>query len=131
MKKFLLIASIFLISFNTNAKTPTKDVDTFYSQCKEAKDKENFQISAYCLGYTRGVADELITYRDNIFQDISPKCNPKTREILERFYILYQRNQFEIGSPVHYALNNTLYSLCPYITKEEYKKERGNLKISQ
>lgn len=127
MKKLLivLISCLFISEAKATEKLPNDDVDTFFSLCKEAYDKNNFQISAFCSGYIRGYTNSLFSWRV-IFENISLNCSPTTGEIFERFKILYQRNQFEIGSDVDSALGKTLLSLCPFITSEQFNKELNN-----
>lgn len=133
MKKFLiiLISCLFIAEAKATEKVPSDNVDTFFTSCKEAEDKNNYQISAYCYGYIRGYINSISSNRWLIFRNMSPNCNPTAREIFERFKILYQRNQFEIGSDVDSALSKTLLSLCPSITNEQFDKEFGELNLGE
>lgn len=125
MKKILIIV-LYLVTFNVKAedKPITFNVDTFYSECKENK-HANY-ISGYCLGYITGISN-LQTSLRHALKSISPKCNYTYGELLERFFILYQRNQFEIGSSASVAIVESVTSLCPIISSEQYDKELKEL----
>ena len=118
MKKILLIIALCLFSFNGYTKDqviiPTENVDIFFTSCKDAEDKDDFQIAAYCYGYIRASMFYIYKHRKNK-ELVDFHCNPTVREMLDRFRILYQRNQFEIGSSVNDALYSTHVSLCPTI----------------
>ena len=131
MKKLLLIIALCLFSFNayTKEKTMTDDVDVFFSKCKDIRDRKVDFSSGVCLGYIDGISGMHLNGRF-LFKTISPKCNFTTGEVLDRFLILYQRNQFEIGSSVSNAIVLSITSICPYITAEQYDKEIEELKNS-
>lgn len=133
MKKILivLISCLFVAEAKATEKVPSDNVDTFFTLCKKAEDKNNYQTSAFCYGYIRGYINSISNNRRFIFRNMSLNCNPTTGEIMERFKILYQRNQFEIGSSVDSALSKTLLSLCPSITNEQFDKELEELNNSQ
>lgn len=131
MKKLLLIIALCLFSFNayTKEKPMTDDVDVFFSKCKDFRDIKVDYSSGVCIGYTEGITVMHLKGRF-LFNTISPKCNFTTGEVLDRFLILYQRNQFEIGSSVSDAIISSIISICPYITAEQHDKEIEELKNS-
>lgn len=122
MKKILLIITLCLFSLNVNAKTPDDNVDTFYKNCQDVSLEK-----AYCYGYVRGYSIAIFSIRKAL-ENISINCNPSNDELLERFFILYRRNTFEINGRVSKAIGETFLSLCPIITKEQFDKEWKDLK---
>ena len=131
MKKILLIIALCLFSFNVYAKEKitTDDVDTFFSDCKDHKTNTLFIKVGICYGFVQGVVEMNLKGR-YLFKTISPKCKFTTGDVLDRFFILYQRNQFEIGSSVSDAIISSITSICPYIKAEQYDKEIEELKKS-
>ena len=123
MKKILLIIALCLFSFNVFG-LPIDNVDAFFNECKEADDKDNFQISAYCYGFIVASTHYINEFRLNK-KLISNNCLPTPKEMMDRFRILYQRNQFEIGSSVDDALYWTHVSLCPTNPEGIYKPKNS------
>ena len=126
MKKLLLIIAIF-ISFDICAKEKSisDNVDTFFTSCKDYKNTNDYFSAGYCIGYVSAISKEHWINRF-IFKNISPKCYYTIGEALDRFLILYQRNQFEIGSNLSIAIKESINSLCPFINEEQYDKEFNN-----
>ena len=125
MKKILLIITLCLFSLNGYTKDqviPIENVDIFFTSCKDAEDKDDFQIAAYCYGYIRASMYYIYEHRKSK-KLVNSHCNPTVREMKDRFRILYQRNQFEIGSSVDDALYWTHVSLCPTTDQEDKSKE--------
>ena len=121
MKKLLLIISLCLFSFNAFSKSPADNVDTFFKECKD--------LSTTHIGFCQGYILASIYYING--QRVNKKlidenaCNPSIGEMRERFCILYQRNQFEIGSSVDDALYWTHVSLCPTNPDGIYKPKNS------
>lgn len=131
MKKILLIITLCLFGFNGYANSITNNVDTFFNKCKDYETTYSGTIAGICLGYTNGVTDTHIINRLRL-KTISIKCIKTITpgSVLDRFFILYQRNQFKIGYEVSDAIAETLFSLCPFITEKQFNKETEELKKS-
>ena len=126
MRKILLIIAIF-ISFDTYAKEKSisDNVDTFFTSCKDYKNTNDYFYVGYCIGYVTALSYE--HWGNRFFlKNISPNCKYTMGEVLDRFLILYQRNQFEIGSDLSIAIKASINSLCPFINEEQYNKEFKN-----
>lgn len=138
MKKFCLVfIMLFLIVGEVKAKDTSlgdiaRNVDLFYDKCIRELNVPNPQSHTtvdaldvgICYGIVVGVSEIFLSNRMSE-KNVSIKCNLSFGNIFNRFKVLYNRNQFEIGQDAMSGIAQTINSLCPFISEEQFIKEWG------
>lgn len=140
MKKFCLVfIMLFLIVGEVKANDTSywdirENVDLFYDKCIRELNVPNLQNQSYttvdaleigiCYGFVAGVSEIFLNNRVSK-KNVSIKCNLSFGNIFNRFKVLYNRNQFEIGQDAVSGISQTINSLCPFISEEQFIKEWG------